>query len=201
MKRVFASLAAAGLLAVMALAPAAAVEKSKEAAQARMQEMMEQYAQLAVPGEHHAHLAKMEGTWTADLKSWVEPGAPPIPGKGKAEMKMILGGRYLQMDYSGDFMGKPFSGMGLFGYDNGARKHIDVWVDTLGTFMLFSEGQCSEGGRKLKTSSEYLDPTTGQTARMESVLTRVSEKKMVFEMLLAAPTGGMFKTMEITYTR
>ena len=50
-----------------------------------MQEMMEAYQKLAIPGEPHKMLARWEGSWDVRMKSWMEPDQPPMESKGTAE--------------------------------------------------------------------------------------------------------------------
>jgi hypothetical protein len=87
------------------------------------QTVMEVWQKLATPGAPHKLLARMAGTWNAKMKSWMEPDKPPMESTGTSETKMIFGGRFLHMDYTGDMMGSPFTGLGITGYDNPTRKY------------------------------------------------------------------------------
>ena len=78
-----------------------------------MQTMMEVYAKLAIPGPPHKLLAGMEGVWQTKTKCWTETGKPPMESKGTCEQKMLLGGRFLQQVFTGEMMGKPFTGIGI----------------------------------------------------------------------------------------
>jgi len=52
----------------------------------------------------------MTGSWEFETKMWMEgPGAPPALSKGTAEMKMIMGGRFLRQDLKGEMMGMPLT--------------------------------------------------------------------------------------------
>src|SRR5829696_1589882 len=66
-----------------------------------MKTMME----AGTPGQQHAMLAKWDGKWTAETTMWMSPGAPPMTAKSTAVNKMILGGRYQETSFKGDFMG------------------------------------------------------------------------------------------------
>ncbi len=70
-----------------------------------MQAMMEVYKKVATPGAPHKLLAGLEGTWITRTKSWMEPDKPPVEMTGTCEQKVLLGGRYLQQEYTGDMMG------------------------------------------------------------------------------------------------
>src|SRR5262245_57964290 len=112
------------LLAAPALAQEAKTEKKAaskkgEPDQAAMMAAMEKYA---TPGENHAHLKALVGSWTATVKFWMAPGAPAQESTATSECKLIMGDRYLQEEVRGSFGGMPFQGMGLTGYDNLKKK-------------------------------------------------------------------------------
>jgi hypothetical protein len=114
---------------------------------------------------------------------------------------MIMGGRFLQSEVSSEFMGNPFSGFGIDGYDNGLKKHVGVWIDTAGTMMLQFLGECSEGGNVLKTMSEFPDPQSGENRKMKGKVTLVDDDQFTYESWNEGPDGEFFKSMEITYKR
>ena len=49
------------------------------------------------PGPEHDKLKAMAGTYEAKVMMWMDPKMPPMEMVGKAENKMILGGRYLML--------------------------------------------------------------------------------------------------------
>src|SRR5688572_17127040 len=115
-----------GLLALALTAGAARAEDEpkKEGKAAKggkggdMAAMMAAYEKAAMPGEPHKQLLRTVGKWDLALKSWQDPSQPPMESKGTAETKAILGDRFIQTQVESTFMGKPFSGVGLMGYDN-----------------------------------------------------------------------------------
>ena len=70
-----------------------------------MQAMMDIYKKLGTPGAPHKVLASMVGSWSTKIKSWMEPDKPPMESTGTCEQKMLLGGRFLQQEFTGDMMG------------------------------------------------------------------------------------------------
>jgi hypothetical protein len=101
------------------------------------QAMMDVYTKLGTPGTPHKVLASMAGSWITKTKGWMEPDKPPMESKGTCEQKMLLGGRFLQQEYSGDMMGSPFTGIGVTGYDNHTKKYVSTWMDSMGTGIFF----------------------------------------------------------------
>jgi len=38
-------------------------------------------------------------------------------------------------------MGMPFEGMGLDGYDNASKEYISIWIDNMGTGIMYMKGK------------------------------------------------------------
>jgi hypothetical protein len=93
------------LCLVLSVSVAMAKDKKPEK-QMDQQAMMEVYKKLGTPGEPHKQFASLAGSWTTKTKEWMEPGKPPMESSGVAEMKMLLDGRFLQQELTGDMMGQ-----------------------------------------------------------------------------------------------
>jgi hypothetical protein len=183
------------LLAAPAIAQEAKKGEGDEAA------MMARWQAYATPGEGHAALKPIAGSWTATVKMWMQPGAPPQESSATSEAKWIMGGRYLQEDVKGTFGGMPFEGRGLTGYDNFKKKYVGTWIDNMGTGIETSEGTYDAATKTLTSASEGLDPMTGKTKKSRDLVRIEGDDKMVREMWTKGPDGKDFKVMEITYTR
>ncbi len=165
-----------------------------------METMMEVYQKLGTPGAPHKLLAGMAGVWTTKSKGWMEPDKPPMESEGTCEQKMLLGGRYLQQEYSGDMMGAPFSGIGIIGYDNHTKRYVSTWIDSMSTGIYFFEGEASPDGKTITQESCYDDPVKGPMT-WRSITKIVDKDTMMFEMYGIDKTGRKDKMMEMTYTR
>jgi hypothetical protein len=165
-----------------------------------MQAMMDVYKNLGTPGVPHKLLSNMAGSWTAKVKSWCEPGKPPMESTGACEQKMVLGGRFLQQEFTGEMMGSPFTGIGVNGYDNHTKKYVSTWMDSMGTAILFFEGTAGPDGKTIIQESRYDDPIKGPM-KWRSVTRIVDANTHVFEMYATDKSGKEEKMMEITYTR
>jgi hypothetical protein len=166
---------------------------------ADFQAAMEAWQKLATPGEPHKLLASRVGSWTTKSKHWMEPDKPPMEFAGSCERKMILGGRFLQEEFSGEMMGTPFTGIGVVGYDNHNRKYVSTWMDSMSTGIYFFEGTANQDGRTISLESHFNDPTKGPgkwrlTTRIMDENTEVAEMRMTYE------SGGEEKC-ETIYTR
>ena len=155
----------------------------------------------ATPNDHHAHLVKLVGNWKTHTKLWMQPGAEPIESDGKAEISKALGGRFIQISFSGTFMGMPFEGYAMEGFDIYKGKHIGMWTTTMGTTMMTFEGECSEGGKVTTTWSEFDDPMSGMHMKTKRVMTINSDDQITWEALVSMPDGNEMKIGETVYTR
>jgi hypothetical protein len=165
-----------------------------------MQAMMDVYTKLGTPAAPHKGLARMAGRWTTKVKSWMEPTKPPMESTGTSEQKMILGGRFLQQEFTGEMMGSTFTGIGVTGYDNHTKKYVSTWIDSMGTAILVFEGTGSADGKTIIQESRYDDPIKGPM-KWRSVTRIVDDNTYVFEMYGTDKRGKEEKMMEITYTR
>jgi len=197
-------LAGAALLVVIAALAIRADEKSKSAkpAAGQMDEkaMMEAMAKYSTPGPEHKALEQFVGTWDANVKMWMAPGAPPQESTGTAENKMALGGRFLEQHYEGTFMNQPFTGMGYTGYDLYKKQYIGTWMDSMGTSIMNSTGTADASGTMTFTG-KMDDPVAKKTQPFKETMKVVDNDHHVFEMWSPGPDGKMFKMMEISYTR
>ena len=197
-------LAAVVLVAVTAMVTSRVVSDEKgepPAMNEEMQKMMEAYAKASTPGEHHKHLGKLVGTWSAKSKFWMEPGGEPTEGTATATWKPLFEGRYVMLNYKGDSPMGPFEGIGITGYDNMTKKYVDVWIDSMSTAIMSSTGTCDAAGRVYNYIGDGIDPITQQKKTIRSVVRMVSDTEMHFEMFDKTPEGKEFRNLEIIYSK
>jgi hypothetical protein len=204
-----AAMTVAGLAAADQAKPADAAKKPADAARKPAEQtaapdekaMMEKWLQVASPGAGHKALEPLVGTWDAKITMWMAPGAPPEESTGTSENKWVLGGRFVEQRYEGNFMGQPFSGVGYTGYDNLKKKYVGTWMDTMGTTIMVSEGSADATGKALTMTSTVDDIMTGKPTNIKNEIKIGDPDHHVMEMWGPDPTGKQFKTMEIRYTR
>ena len=161
---------------------------------------MEAYVKAGTPGAPHQMLASQVGTYDLKIKSWHEPNAPATEETGTATRKMILGDRVLVEDVNSTMMGSPFTGQGIRGYDNVSGKHWSLWMDSMSTGMMMSEGTCDAKNACTFTGS-WNDPITKGPHKVRMTTRWTSPKTEVFEMYGPGKDGKEMKMMEITYTK
>jgi hypothetical protein len=194
---------ATAMLAVAGIVAASQVlagdKSSSQKLDPNNEEMMKKIEAAGAPGPAHKALEPLIGKWDVEVKTWMAPEAPPTVTKGTATATWAMNGRFVQEEFKGEFMGKPFRGVSFTGYDNLKQKFNSVWIDDMHTSLFTSEGRGEEGNKVVTLEGEYDCPITGQKdVVMKQVLRIISEDKHVLEMHDASKGG---KTMEITYTR
>jgi hypothetical protein len=184
----------------LVLSVSVAMAKEKQPAQKDMQAMMDTYKKLAIPGEPHKQLASLAGSWTTKTKSWMEPDKPPMETTGTCEDKVLLDGRFLQQECTGEMMGQPYNGIGVHGYDNLTKKYVTTWMDSMGTGVFVMNGTASADGQTVTLHGSHPDPMGG-VMKHRAVWKLVDENTQTFEMYHKGKDGKEMKMMEITYTR
>ena len=160
---------------------------------------MEAWEQLQKPGPEHEHLKKFVGEWTAEVTCTM-PDGTPMKSTGKESAKLVLGGRFVQTHFEGSMMGKPFTGMGMMGYDKMLKKYVSTWSDSMSTGIMIFYGDADKDG---KVFTQYCETKVadGKTEKWKSVTTLTDEKTMTFDMTVTLPDGKDMKVMSITYTK
>lgn len=170
--------------------------------QGEMDEKMAAWMKYASPGEHHAHLKSLVGSWDLIVRFRMGPDAEWQEEKSSAQSRLILGGRFLLQEVTGEeLMGQRFEGLSILGYDNYAKKYTSTWQDTMMTATMTSTGTCDKSGKVFTLTGEYNDPATGKTKKTKHVIRIINENKYTWDGFEVADDGTEFKGMEITYTR
>ncbi len=163
-------------------------------------EMMAAMMELGTPGEAHAAFDEHVGTWKTSMKYW-EPGNPEtMTMEGTSTIETIMGGRYMVEEFQADFMGMPFEGRLIHGYDNLANEYWSIWFDNMSTWPSLSTGQMADDGT-LEMGGTMKDARTPGGRPSRSVIVPQDDGSMVFTMFDVNADGSEWKVMEITYTK
>jgi hypothetical protein len=163
--------------------------------------MMKKVEAAGKPGIGHKALEHFVGNWKAEVKCYGEPNSQPQVSQATAKGSWILSGRFLQEDFQGEMMGKPFHGRTLMGYDNVKGTFSSVWVSDMQTSMFVTEGKGENGNQTITLEGTASCPATDRKEIPMKVVMRVlGPDKRTFEMFDTS-RGPNAKTMEITYTR
>ena len=163
--------------------------------------MMEAMMKAGIPGDAHKKLDGMVGNWDTKITLWMMPGVPPMSSTGTSTNAWVMGGRYLEQRFKGEFAGMPFEGVGYSGYDNVKKQYWGTWMDNMSTSMMTSTGNVSADGKTWEFTATMTDPMTGKDSTAKEKVTIVDADHHTMEMWVAGPDGKMFKNMEIAYSR
>jgi hypothetical protein len=146
------------------------------------------------PGPEHDLLKRLEGSWEATVK------AGPEESKGTMTYKMEMGGLWLVSSFKSNFGGMKFEGKGLDSYDAAKKKFVGVWVDSMMTAPMITEGTFDKEGKVLTMTGEGpgLD---GKPAKLKMVTELKDNDTQVFTMFAPDKDGKDQVAMTITYKR
>lgn len=200
-----------GILAAGLLFQTAQAKDKKKAdaktAQSAAQDMkmdpkMAEAMKAMTPGENHRRLDVLAGKWTYSLEHRMDAASKPETMAGSSENRWILNGRFLQQEHKGQWMGQPFEGMSITGYDNMRGEYASFWLDNMGTGMMSATAQYDEAAKTINETGSYACPMTGEKNRkFRGALKFVDNDHYTYEMYGLDKDGKEFQTMKIEYTR
>jgi hypothetical protein len=131
------------------------------------------------------------------------PDTEPMTSECTSKVTKVMDGRFTQMEVSGDMPGMgPYKGIGLYGYDNVAKKFVSTWIDSCGTGIMRGEGELSPDGKTLTWNYTYNCPLQKGPAVMREIETRPDANTRKLEMYGKEPKSGKeFKMMVIELKR
>ncbi len=177
-------------------------EESKAQTPEDMQAMMEKAKKAGAPGAEHEIFNHFVGEWKTSSRFWMQPGEKAQSSEGSSSMKLILGGRFLKQKFTGNWMGEPFEGMGIMGYDNVKKEYSSIWIDNMMTGIFKASGQYDSASKTIKDSGSASCPMTGEANKeFRSEWKIVNKNTNVYSMYTKDASGKEFKSMEITYKR
>ncbi len=164
------------------------------------QAMMAAWQKTMTPGEAHARLGQLVGSWDTKLTFVMDSGSPAEVSEGRTENRLVLGGRYLEQRFEGTSMGMPFEGIGYTGYDNVRKTYTGTWMDNFSTTIMSVTGRGRPTDTKMESESVTLDPF-GEQVRFDCKLEVQDSDHHTYEMWTKGSNGRRFRTMLIEYAR
>lgn len=199
-------LCVAGLTAALAMGPG---EGKKDAAPEMKlppgwtEQDMAACMTAATPGKDHAAMTAEVGTWSGKSEFTMGPGGETMHSVTNMKATMIMDGRFLQCEVSGDMPGMgPFKGMGIYGFDNTTQKHQATWIDNMNTTMMQGTGERSADGKVMTFVYNFTCPITKKPSTFREVTTTLSANTMRMEMFGIDPKSGKeYRMGKIDFTR
>ena len=166
-----------------------------------MEEMMKQAQQMAAPVEQHHRLAKREGHWKVS-GTFNIPGAPPMTFTGTGDAKMILGGRFLQINGSAQAAnpGMNSESLTVIGFDKRTNKYTMWAIDTYGTYSISATGDHDDATNTTTFLGENEEPGMGKIP-FKFVIKDVDDTHYTLELHMQFPGMGWHKMMDAMHER
>ncbi len=137
--------------------------------------------EMEKPGEHHKHLKMMAGTWEVKSKFHMVPGQT-IEMTGVEVAKMQPGGFWLISNFTGKFMGAPFHGHSVLGYEAHKKKYVGMWADSIASVMVTSTGTCTKDGKVHTMIGKSFDPMQKREVTYKQVTEIKDANTKIFHM-------------------
>lgn len=164
--------------------------------------VIDEMTKYTVPGPPHQELSAFVGSWTARTRAWHSPDSRPLEFTGSAEYRMILGGRFLQIESRSRMDGAENRGLGIYGYDVFKDKYSFYFIHDGDTQALTGLGDRDSTSGAIAFAVTMDMPVSGERAKpFRAVLRRVSATRHVFEMFEKYLDEREWKVLEITYER
>ena len=188
-----------------ALRSGAALQEGEPPSAVDMAAMQAKAMELMMPGPEHEQLARWAGTWNAEVKIWMAPGSEPMLTENTTSAEMVLGGRFLQVNATGEFMGMPWESSAMMGFDRRSDEFTSVGFDTLGTYFVTAKGKYDEESKTLTLSGEDYDASMDHTQVYEFVYEWIDADTYTMAVVFLDPVTSQgqapFKMVDITYRR
>ena len=147
--------------------------------------------ELPEPGPEHKKLKTYEGVWDAVVNSQGQES------KGVMTYKMGLRGLWLFETFEGDFGDMKFEGKGATTYDTAKKKYINIWIDSMSTAPMITEGTVDASGKMVMKGTM---PAGGKNVPVTMIGEDKDKDTKVFR-LIASENGKEMEMMKITYKR
>lgn len=143
------------------------------------------------PGEMQAFLAKGAGVWHGKGEMWMAPGTEPMAVEMTTTLTSIMDGRFTRCEIDANWPGMgPFTGSGVYGYDNTTQTFVASWIDNQSTGIMNGEGKLSADKKTLTWTYHYTCPITRKPTTMREVEIFNSPTSRTMEMYATDPKSG-----------
>lgn len=145
-------------------------------------------------------LAACAGTWRGTNKLQDPMNNLAEDSAGTATVTPLLGGRFVRMDYTWEYQGKPQEGSLLIGFDPKTDMASTHWIDSwhMGRQVMVCSGKGSDG--KLAVTGSYAAPP-GPDWGWRIEITPEGEGGLVMVMYNIWPEGREDLAVESRYLR
>lgn len=135
-------------------------------------------------GPEYANLKAFVGTWELTVEGAKE--------KGSAEIKSILGGRFITEDVKLSFGTFKMDWHGVYSYDRVKKHYTGIWFDNVGNTTKSDSGEADKTGRILTFRGEHVG-----NAKFLWRISNDGKKAMTIEMFQVGNDGKETMAMKV----
>lgn len=181
--------------------PAAVLAQGEHGAHGSMDRMQAYQMELMQPGRAHELLARLGGSWKMTIRMWPAPGADPLESSGTSAHEMILGGRFLSLESTGEMFGQPIEARVMLGFDGRTDRYSYVGFDTMGTYFVTADGEYDAETKTLTLSGVNEHPKIGLTEEFDILFRLDSADAFRTQVIFRREGEPEHMMVEIAYTR
>jgi uncharacterized protein DUF1579 len=183
----------------LSLLPLAGLAALPLLAQGTVEDATARYLTLSRPGPHHQHLAAFAGSYDARMRTAQMEGRPASETKGTVEAKMILDGRFLELEIKTQAEGRTMTVLHILGHDNARERPTQLVLSNQSTAVTSAEGVCEEEGKTLRFDAFVEAPAAKMTYR--TVYRRTGEGEFAIATFMPDKEGKPFLMNEMLCTK
>lgn len=158
------------------------------------------YTTTNLPSKQHFDLiSSFVGEWTTTTTSFNGDTNQPTTSTGQARFFPAMNGRFICGDLEGTLFGKPFKGMGLWGFNTNQNRFESTWVDTQNTGISTFSGEKTNDTTFTWTGT-VTNPATGNAEQGKGVTTFNGANSFTYAFYVTI-NGQETKAYETTYNR
>ena len=158
----------------------------------------EMMARMA-PGPMHKKLEPLIGKYEMTGKFRMAPEEPWQELKADVERKWILDGRFIEETVHSDWMGQPWEGRGVIGYDNVRQQFTMIWFESMSTGTSSSTGKLD--GTKIVFEGTNSDAMTGEKDRWSKMVIDLASPQQLGKGYCKDKAGKEFEMMEMSFAK
>ncbi|MCE7053881.1 DUF1579 domain-containing protein [Algoriphagus sp. AGSA1] len=149
------------------------------------------------PSDVHSMLSNYQGEFTLEIRMTGQQGSTIV----NATNRMILGGRFLQIDQKGQMMGMGYEALSTIGYNTIDKTISTTTITNMGTGTLTVHGEWSPEDKTASMKGTLTNPVTGEAINVRQKIAFMDKDSFVIENFDQEGNQSEKKTIEYLFTR
>jgi len=166
-----------------------------------LQKLRQQREATSQPGPRHLSLMRLDGDYVTKEKYYPPGQSTPLESDGTATLRSEMGGRFIVERNAGGYLGEPYIGLRIYGFNNGTKKYEGVWTSSKSTAVISLLGDSKDGGMTIEYTGTYHEDTTGSMRTMQITLHILDPDHFEVQVIRTMPDGSPGPKLVSLYTR